>query len=90
MHSADVIHRDIKPSNILLNADCKLKLCDFGFARGNSAVGEHHTQPHTHTCTHKHTHTSTHTGTHTQAHANTRTLTCVYMRLLLRTHRHPH
>ena len=34
MHSAKVIHRDIKPSNILLNADCRLKVCDFGFARG--------------------------------------------------------
>ena len=35
MHSAKVIHRDIKPSNILLNADCKLRLCDFGFARSS-------------------------------------------------------
>eukprot|EP00941_MAST-03F_sp_MAST-3F-sp1_P005461 g5461.t1 len=34
MHSAGVIHRDIKPSNLLLNADCDLKLCDFGLARG--------------------------------------------------------
>lgn len=33
MHSAKVLHRDIKPSNILLNGDCKLKLCDFGYAR---------------------------------------------------------
>lgn len=34
MHSADVLHRDLKPENILLNADCQLKLCDFGLARG--------------------------------------------------------
>lgn len=34
MHSAGVLHRDIKPSNLLLNADCDLKLCDFGLARG--------------------------------------------------------
>lgn len=34
LHSADVIHRDLKPSNILLNADCTLKVCDFGLARG--------------------------------------------------------
>ena len=34
MHSAGVLHRDIKPSNLLLNADCDVKLCDFGLARG--------------------------------------------------------
>ena len=33
MHSGDLIHRDIKPSNILLNADCSIKICDFGLAR---------------------------------------------------------
>jgi mitogen-activated protein kinase 15 len=33
MHSGELIHRDIKPSNILLNADCTIKLCDFGLAR---------------------------------------------------------
>lgn len=33
MHSANVIHRDLKPSNLLLNANCDLKVCDFGLAR---------------------------------------------------------
>ena len=33
IHSANVIHRDIKPSNILIDEDCKIKLCDFGLAR---------------------------------------------------------
>ncbi|XP_047943281.1 mitogen-activated protein kinase 9-like isoform X1 [Salvia hispanica] len=32
-HSANVFHRDLKPKNILANADCKLKICDFGLAR---------------------------------------------------------
>ncbi|GER44647.1 mitogen-activated protein kinase [Striga asiatica] len=30
---ANVLHRDLKPKNILANADCKLKICDFGLAR---------------------------------------------------------
>ncbi|OEL18336.1 Mitogen-activated protein kinase 17 [Dichanthelium oligosanthes] len=33
IHAASVFHRDLKPKNILANADCKLKICDFGLAR---------------------------------------------------------
>ncbi|KAJ1565661.1 Mitogen-activated protein kinase, partial [Nowakowskiella sp. JEL0078] len=32
IHSANILHRDLKP----VNADCELKICDFGLARGFS------------------------------------------------------
>ncbi|RKP02581.1 hypothetical protein CXG81DRAFT_24796 [Caulochytrium protostelioides] len=37
IHSANVLHRDLKPGNLLVNADCLLKICDFGLARGLNA-----------------------------------------------------
>ena len=33
MHSAGILHRDLKPRNLLVNANCDLKICDFGLAR---------------------------------------------------------
>ena len=33
IHSLGLLHRDIKPSNILVNSDCTIKMCDFGWAR---------------------------------------------------------
>lgn len=40
IHLADVLHRDLKPGNLLVNADCELKICDFGLARGFSENSE--------------------------------------------------
>lgn len=35
-----MLHRDLKPGNLLVNADCELKICDFGLARGFSVDPE--------------------------------------------------
>jgi len=32
VHAAGIIHRDIRPRTLLVNANCDLKLCDFGNA----------------------------------------------------------
>ena len=33
MHTANIIHRDIKPANLLVDSDCRVKICDFGLSR---------------------------------------------------------
>lgn len=40
IHSSNVLHRDLKPGNLLVNADCELKICDFGLARGIATISD--------------------------------------------------
>ncbi|KAL5557385.1 hypothetical protein UlMin_039621 [Ulmus minor] len=44
LHSANILHRDLKPGNLLVNANCDLKICDFGLARTGGGNGQFMTE----------------------------------------------
>lgn len=44
LHSANILHRDLKPGNLLVNANCELKICDFGLARTSRDNGQFMTE----------------------------------------------
>ncbi|XP_045805467.1 mitogen-activated protein kinase homolog NTF3-like [Trifolium pratense] len=44
LHSANILHRDLKPGNLLINANCDLKICDFGLARTNCSKNQFMTE----------------------------------------------
>ena len=33
LHELNIMHRDLKSANILVQADCNVKICDYGLSR---------------------------------------------------------
>lgn len=53
IHEAGVMHRDIKPNNILVNSQCTVNICDFGWSRSvpqEKAESKKRTRPLTPNC----------------------------------------